>query len=105
MRFSVLALALGFAHLATALLPVSVKDNMFVDYNGNPFVVVGVDYQPGGSSGYSNSASSDVLSDEDTCLRDAYLLQQLGVNTIRVCVSIFLHLLEISADLFAGLHR
>ncbi|KAK7207549.1 putative beta (1-3) glucanosyltransferase [Myxozyma melibiosi] len=75
---------LGAARLATALLPVSVKDNMFVDYNGDPFVVVGVDYQPGGSSGYTNSASSDVLSEEDACLRDAYLLQKLGVNTIRV---------------------
>ncbi|KAK9450370.1 Glucanosyltransferase-domain-containing protein [Limtongia smithiae] len=72
------------AWCACALLPISAKDNMFVDYDGNPFVVVGVDYQPGGSSDYSDSASSDVLSDEDVCLRDAYLLQALGVNTIRV---------------------
>ncbi|KAK9329390.1 Glucanosyltransferase-domain-containing protein [Lipomyces starkeyi] len=73
----------AFSSLASALLPITIDGNMFVDSNGDPFVVVGVDYQPGGSSGYSNSASSDVLSDEDVCLRDAYLLQKLGVNTIR----------------------
>lgn len=55
-------------------------------------------YQPGGSSGFDGTA--DPLSDADTCLRDAIIMQQLGVNTIRVynlspdlnhdeCVSIF----------------
>lgn len=39
-------------------------------------------YQPGGSSGFNNGA--DPLSDGKTCLRDAALMQQLGVNTIRV---------------------
>ncbi|KAK9367935.1 Glucanosyltransferase-domain-containing protein [Lipomyces kononenkoae] len=73
----------AFSRLATALLPITIDGNMFVDSNGDPFVIVGVDYQPGGSSGYSDSASSDVLSDADVCLRDAYLLQKLGVNTIR----------------------
>ncbi|KAK9237831.1 Glucanosyltransferase-domain-containing protein [Lipomyces kononenkoae] len=73
----------ALSRLATALLPITIDGNMFVDSTGNPFVIVGVDYQPGGSSGYSNSASSDVLSDEEVCLRDAYLLQKLGVNTIR----------------------
>lgn len=55
-------------------------------------------YQPGGSSGFSGTA--DPLSDASACLRDAIIMQQLGVNTIRVynlsptldhdqCVSIF----------------
>lgn len=55
-------------------------------------------YQPGGSSGFDGTA--DPLSDADTCLRDAIIMQQLGVNTIRIynlspdlnhdeCVSIF----------------
>lgn len=39
-------------------------------------------YQPGGSSAYSSTA--DPLSDADTCLRDAILMQRIGVNTIRV---------------------
>lgn len=55
-------------------------------------------YQPGGSAGFDGTA--DPLSDADACLRDAILMQQLGVNTLRVynlspdldhdqCVSIF----------------
>ncbi|KAK9463126.1 glycolipid-anchored surface protein [Lipomyces oligophaga] len=98
-RAVVMAVAL-LVSFADALLPISVKDNMFINYDGTPFTIVGVDYQPGGSSDYSNSASSDVLSVADVCLRDAYALQQLGVNTIRVytvspwlnhdeCMSIF----------------
>ena len=58
----------------------------------------GVDYQPGGSSGFTGNG--DPLSDADTCLRDAALMQRMGINTIRVynldplsnhdlCVSIF----------------
>ncbi|KAK9453992.1 Glucanosyltransferase-domain-containing protein [Dipodascopsis uninucleata] len=100
MRFKSLAVAGCILAVAAALQPISVKEDAFVDSNGDPFVIVGVDYQPGGSSGYSNSASSDVLSDEDVCLRDAFLLQKLGVNTIRTytvspwlnhdkCMSIF----------------
>jgi 1,3-beta-glucanosyltransferase GAS3 len=43
---------------------------------------VGVAYQPGGSSGYT--PGKDPLSDGTVCLRDAALMQQLGVNAIRV---------------------
>ena len=39
-------------------------------------------YQPGGSSGFNGG--SDPLSNGTICLRDAALMQQLGVNTIRV---------------------
>ena len=41
-----------------------------------------VSYQPGGSSGFN--PGSDPLSNGTTCLRDAALMQTLGVNTIRV---------------------
>lgn len=44
--------------------------------------VNGVDYQPGGSDKFK--AGSDPLSDRDTCARDIYLMQQLGINTVRV---------------------
>ena len=46
--------------------------------------IVGVAYQPGGSAGYDKAKGRDPLSDPDICLRDAALLQILGVNTIRV---------------------
>ncbi|KAK9465881.1 Glucanosyltransferase-domain-containing protein [Lipomyces arxii] len=74
----------AFVSLAAALAPIAIKNNKFVDMNGDPFIIVGVDYQPGGPAIYSDSASSDVLSDADVCLRDAFLLQSLGVNTIRI---------------------
>ena len=57
-------------------------------------------YQPGGSSGFNPGSGVDPLSNATLCLRDAALMQQLGVNTIRIynldpdinhdmCVSIF----------------
>lgn len=89
-----------------ALIPLTIKGNRFIHpalsatQEGVEFSVVGVDYQPGGSSAYDASGSSDVLSDGEVCLRDAFVLQQLGVNIIRVytinpwinhdeCMSIF----------------
>jgi hypothetical protein len=36
-------------------------------------------YQPGGSSGFTSKL--DPLSDPDVCLRDAALMQRLGVST------------------------
>ena len=61
--------------------------------------MLGVDYQPGGQGAYGTGAG-DPLSDPTACLRDAALMQSLGVNTIRSynvdptlnhdeCVSIF----------------
>lgn len=44
--------------------------------------MIGVDYQPGGSSGFTSKA--DPLSDPAVCLRDAILMQHLGVNVIRI---------------------
>jgi len=57
-------------------------------------------YQPGGSAGYKPDSGVDPLGNGTTCLRDAALMQSLGINTIRVynldpainhdqCVSIF----------------
>jgi hypothetical protein len=41
-------------------------------------------YQPGGSAGYKPESGVDPLSNGTTCLRDAALMQSLGINTIRV---------------------
>ncbi|KAI5275207.1 putative 1,3-beta-transglucosylase, GH72 family [Aureobasidium subglaciale] len=78
-----LAAALLFSSFAAAVQPLNVNGANFVTKSsGNRFSIVGVDYQPGGSSGVS--ATSDPLSDGNACLRDAILMQRLGVNTIRV---------------------
>jgi hypothetical protein len=62
-----------------------VQGEYFVNpVSGNRFQIVGVAYQPGGSAGYDKGAGRDPLSNPDICLRDAALLQILGVNTIRV---------------------
>lgn len=41
-------------------------------------------YQPGGSSGFNPELKIDPLSDADVCLRDAVLMQRLGVNAVRI---------------------
>ena len=41
-------------------------------------------YQPGGSDAFSPTSHNDPLSNGTSCLRDAALMQQLGINTIRV---------------------
>ena len=41
-------------------------------------------YQPGGSDGFNPGSGIDPLSNGTLCLRDAALMQQLGVNTIRI---------------------
>lgn len=71
--------------LTSAVDPLEVKGRYFVNSNnGNRFQIVGIDYQPGGSAGYDPKSGKDPLSDRDHCLRDAALMQVLGVNTIRV---------------------
>ncbi|KZF19370.1 glycoside hydrolase family 72 protein [Xylona heveae TC161] len=72
-----------FASLAAAVQPVIVKGSDFVNsQSGDRFEIIGVAYQPGGASGYN--PGSDPLSDGKVCLRDAAIMQNLGVNTIRV---------------------
>ncbi|THY09158.1 putative 1,3-beta-transglucosylase, GH72 family [Aureobasidium pullulans] len=78
-----LAAASLFSSFAAAVQPLTVQGSNFITGSSkNRFSIVGVDYQPGGSSGVSDT--SDPLSDGDACLRDAILMQRLGVNTIRV---------------------
>ncbi|EFW99571.1 beta-glucanosyltransferase gel2 [Grosmannia clavigera kw1407] len=77
-------LALG-ATLVSAVPSLVVKGSQFVNPStGDRFQVVGVAYQPGGSSGYNPSLGFDPLSDGSKCLRDAALMQILGINAIRV---------------------
>jgi len=93
--FALLATTVGVTY---AVPPVSIQGPNFVDGNGKRFKIVGIDYQPGGQSAFKGG--SDPLSDSKACLRDAALMQQLGVNTVRVynldqtishdeCMSIF----------------
>ncbi|KAK4162204.1 Glucanosyltransferase-domain-containing protein [Cladorrhinum sp. PSN259] len=77
-------LALG-ATLAAAVQPLEVQNGVFVNpKTGNQFQIVGVAYQPGGSAGYNPEKKIDPLSNADICMRDAALMQILGINTIRV---------------------
>ncbi|KAL8714308.1 MAG: hypothetical protein Q9220_001639 [cf. Caloplaca sp. 1 TL-2023] len=48
------------------------------------FQMIGVAYQPGGSAGFIAGSGNDPLSNGTSCLRDAALMQRLGINTIRV---------------------
>lgn len=88
MAFSLFAASLLTG--ASALLPLTIKDNKFYqlqeDYNAPAqlFTIFGVDYQPGGSSNFNLEKSSDALTDAGACQRDAYLLNQLGANAIRI---------------------
>lgn len=91
MRLLKHAAALSLAlPLASALIPIEVKNFRFIrpatnaSEDGEVLQILGLDYQPGGSSGYDPSGDSDVLTDPDQILRDTYLFKQLGINTIRV---------------------
>ncbi|KAF2026404.1 hypothetical protein EK21DRAFT_74300, partial [Setomelanomma holmii] len=80
-----LALLALLTNLAQAVHPVEVRGQDFVDTVTNKrLMIIGVDYQPGGQASYKPQEGKDVLSDPDVCLRDATLIQRLGVNTIRV---------------------
>lgn len=37
-------------------------------------------YQPGGQAAFNSNTGQDVLSDGNACLRDAVIMQQLGVS-------------------------
>ncbi|KAK4228335.1 Glucanosyltransferase-domain-containing protein [Podospora fimiseda] len=84
LTYSAALLAFG-ATLAAAVQPLEVQNGVFVNpKTGNQFHIVGIAYQPGGSGGYNPEKKIDPLSDKDVCLRDAALMQILGINTIRV---------------------
>jgi hypothetical protein len=77
-------LALSVA-VVNAVQPIVIEGTDFINSaTGNRVQIVGVAYQPGGSSGYNPASGVDPLSDGPTCLRDAALMQQLGINAIRV---------------------
>ncbi|KAI5310895.1 hypothetical protein KEM55_003520 [Ascosphaera atra] len=95
------SLAALFAASSAALAASSIEihGSQFVNSKSNERLqLLGVDYQPGGSAGYTSK--KDPLSNADSCLRDAALMQKLGVNTVRIyniepslnhdeCMSIF----------------
>lgn len=62
-----------------------IRGHQFVNpKTGKAFQIAGMAYQPGGSAGYDPAHGRDPLSDGKVCMRDAALMQSLGVNTIRV---------------------
>lgn len=74
-----------FSAVAHAVHPVIVEGQDFVNTKTNQrLMIVGVDYQIGGESGYKPATRQDPLTNGTVCLRDAAVLQRLGVNTIRV---------------------
>lgn len=74
----------ALAAAALALNAIEVHEQEFIDSVTNErFVIIGVDYQPGGQGAYGPTNTEDPLSNSTNCLRDAALMQQLGVNTIR----------------------
>lgn len=81
---SALLASAGLAGLTVAVRPLEVKNNFFYNPETNKrFQIVGIAYQPGGSSGYKPELGQDPLSDGEICKRDAALMQTLGINTIR----------------------
>lgn len=82
---ALLALATLLLPMVQAVQPVNVKGSEFINsVTGKRFQMIGVAYQPGGSSGFNPTAGTDPLSDATICLRDAALMQRLGINTLRV---------------------
>lgn len=78
-------LVAALSSIAYAVHPVEIRGQQFVDTVTNKRVMlIGVDYQPGGQAGYKPQTKQDALTDADVCLRDAALLQRLGINVIRV---------------------
>lgn len=80
MRSAALFFAAALARLAQAVEPIVIKDGGF--FGGDKqFFMVGVGYQPGGPVELDQGI--DPFSTLSDCQRDVYLLQQLGINTIR----------------------
>ena len=70
-----------FSTIVHAVHPVVVRGQNFVDSVTNQrLMIIGVDYQPGGQAGYKPQEKKDVLTNADVCLRDATILQKLGVS-------------------------
>lgn len=84
MLFNAALMALG-ASVVGAVTPLEIQGTDFVNpETGNKFQIIGMAYQPGGSAGYDPKTGKDPLSHKEECLRDAALMQVLGINAIRV---------------------
>lgn len=85
-------LELVLAVLVHAVLPIQIQNHRFIkaaSVRNDPkeneiFFVKGIDYQPGGSSGFSSYGEQDLLSEPSQCARDVYAFQRLGINTVRI---------------------
>lgn len=87
MRSALLLLANAIILLASKVNafvhPIEIFGKFFVDsITKQPFFLKGLDYQPGGAAAVNSK--EDVLSNPQKCARDILLMQDLGVNTIRV---------------------
>lgn len=72
-----------FEQISAFVHPVEIFGKFFVDsITRKPFYLKGLDYQPGGAA--EVNLKEDVLSNSTQCIRDIVLMQDLGVNTIRV---------------------
>lgn len=75
-----------------AVLPLQIQNHRFIkatspknDPRENEiFFIKGINYQPGGSSGFSPYAAHDILSEPSQCARDIFAFQELGINTVRI---------------------
>jgi hypothetical protein len=77
---------LALAGTAMAVPSLEIRGNQFVNSETDEkFHIVGMAYQPGGTSAYTpGSSGHDVLTDPEACKRDAALMQMMGINAIRV---------------------
>lgn len=85
-----LAVVAAASTAALAASPIEVHGSQFVNSKSHDRLqLLGIDYQPGGSAGYTDK--KDPLSDADSCLRDAALMQKLGVSAIEFLECIMVH--------------
>jgi hypothetical protein len=77
---------LALAGTAMAVPSLEIRGKQFVNSETDEqFHIVGMAYQPGGTSGYEPGSSGlDVLTNPEVCKRDAALMQMMGINAIRV---------------------
>jgi hypothetical protein len=87
---SLLAIAGALCVTVEGLIPIEIKGKRFLQpstdarLQGKAYFAAGIDYLIGGASGYDSSSGEDALSNPEVCYRDAYVFQQLGINTVRI---------------------
>ncbi|CDO94520.1 unnamed protein product [Kluyveromyces dobzhanskii CBS 2104] len=80
---SIIVIAVCIRLVLGKINPIEVRGKHFYDSVSNaPFFIRGIDYQPGGSSDFTED--KDPLSDTSVCARDIPLFQNLGINAVRV---------------------